>query len=142
MSSKKWMEYQKMTTIAKKFGGANRYQAILVLLGSVGTLTVGELIKFGKKIIKKKEKRTNDLDIENKYTVTTVPEELLDELGDGKDSIISGSQFIVSKTFILDGEKAAFIDIIGDENNPYLIKSETLEKISNYNSEYLIKVEE
>ena len=89
-----------------------------------------------------KEKRTNDLDIENKYTVTTVPEELLDELGDGKDSIISGSQFIVSKTFILDGEKAAFIDIIGDENNPYLIKSETLEKISNYNSEYLIKVEE
>lgn len=142
MSSKKWMEYQKMTTIAKKFGGANRYQAILVLLGSVGTLTVGELIKFGKKIIKKKEKRKNDLDIENKYTVTTVPEELLDELGDGKDSIISGSQFIVSKTFILDGEKAAFIDIIGDENNPYLIKSETLEKISNYNSEYLIKVEE
>lgn len=142
MSSKKWMEYQKMTTIAKKFGGANRYQAILVLLGSVGTLTVEELIKFGKKIIKKKEKRTNDLDIENKYTVTTVPEELLDELGDGKDSIISGSQFIVSKTFILDGEKAAFIDIIGDENNPYLIKSETLEKISNYNSEYLIKVEE
>lgn len=142
MSSKKWMEYQKMTTIAKKFGGANRYQAILVLLGSVGTLTVEELIKFGKKIIKKKEKKTNDLDIENKYTVTTVPEELLDELGDGKDSIISGSQFIVSKTFILDGEKAAFIDIIGDENNPYLIKSETLEKISNYNSEYLIKVEE
>lgn len=142
MSSKKWMEYQKMTTIAKKFGGANRYQAILVLLGSVGTLTVGKLIQFGKKIIKKKEKRTNDLDIENKYTVTTVPKELLDELGDGKDSIISGSQFIVSKTFILDGEKAAFIDIIGDENNPYLIKSETLEKISNYNSEYLIKVEE
>lgn len=142
MSSKKWMEYQKMTTIAKKFGGANRYQAILVLLGSVGTLTVGKLIQFGEKIIKKKEKRTNDLDIENKYTVTTVPKELLDELGDGKDSIISGSQFIVSKTFILDGEKAAFIDIIGDENNPYLIKSETLEKISNYNSEYLIKVEE
>ena len=136
MSSKKWMQYQRITTIAKKIGGANRYQAMLVMLGSVGTLTVGKLIKFGKKIIKKKEKRTNDLDIENKYTVTTVPEELLDELGDGKDSIISGSQFIVSKTFILDGEKAAFIDIIGDENNPYLIKSETLEKISNYNSEY------
>lgn len=97
---------------------------------------------MGKKIIKKREKRTNDLDIENKYTVTTVPEELLDELGDGKDSIISGSQFIVSKVFILDGEKAAFIDIIGDENNPYLIKSETLEKISNYNSDYLNKVEE
>jgi hypothetical protein len=140
MSSKKWMQYQRITTIAKKFGGANRYQAMLVMLGSVGTLTVGKLIPFGKKIINKKklpkEKITNDLDIENKYTVTTVPEELLDELGDGKDSIISGSQFIVSKTFILDGEKAAFIDIIGDENNPYLIKSETLEKISNYNSEY------
>ncbi|MCZ8466773.1 hypothetical protein O8I67_06805 [Streptococcus uberis] len=142
MSSKKWMEYQRMTTVAKKFGGANKYQAILVLLGSVGTLTVEKLIQFGKKIIKKREKRTNDLDIENKYTVTTVPEELLDELGDGKDSIISGSQFIVSKVFILDGEKAAFIDIIGDENNPYLIKSETLEKISNYNSDYLNKVEE
>ena len=62
MSSKKWMQYQRITTIAKKFGGANRYQAMLVMLGSVGTLTVGKLIPFGKKIINKKKitKRKNN----------------------------------------------------------------------------------
>ena len=33
MASKKWMEYQNMTTRAKRFGGANNYQAFLTMAG-------------------------------------------------------------------------------------------------------------
>lgn len=47
MASKKWMEYQTMTTRAKKFGGAANYQAFLVsigMLGGVGLLKSGEML--------------------------------------------------------------------------------------------------
>lgn len=66
------------------------------------------------------------------YEVTNVSEELSDELGDAKDTIKVGSKIRVGKFLEIEGEKSLFIEIEGDDNNPYLLKEEIVEKISNY----------
>lgn len=129
MASKKWMEYQNMTTRAKHFGGANNYQAFLVIAGAV-------ILKSGEFIFNKfKSIRNGKIEDELSkvtYEVTNLSEELSDEFGDAKNIIKVGSKFRVGKVFEIEGEKSLFIEIIGDDNNPYLLREKIVEKISNY----------
>ncbi|UOC11444.1 hypothetical protein [Streptococcus equinus] len=133
MASKKWMEYQNMTTRAKHFGGANNYQAFLVMAGSLG----GAALLKGGEFIFNKFKSIRNGKIEDEllkvtYEVTNLPEELSDEFGDAKNIIKVGSKFRVGKVFEIEGEKSLFIEIVGDDNNPYLLREKIVEKISNY----------
>ena len=129
MASKKWMEYQNMTTRAKKFGGADNYQAFLLLAGSLaGASLVALYDKFKSIRIGKIEDELSNVT----YEVININEEVSDELGEAKDKIKIGSKFKVGKVFEIEGEKSLFIEIEGDDNNPYLLREEVVEKISNY----------
>lgn len=133
MASKKWMEYQNMTTIAKRFGGANNYQAFLVMAGTLGGAA---LLKSGEFIFNKfksiRNGKIGDKLSKVTYEVINLSEELSDEFGDAKNIIKVGSKFRVGKVFEIEGEKSLFIEIVGDDNNPYLLGEEIVEKISNY----------
>lgn len=133
MASKKWMEYQNMTTRAKRFGGANNYQAFLVMAGTLGGAA---LLKSGEFIFNKfKSIRNGKIEDELSkvtYEVINLSEELSDEFGEAKNIIKVGSKFRVGKVFEIEGEKSLFIEIEGDDNNPYLLREEIVEKISNY----------
>lgn len=136
MASKKWMEYQTMTTRAKKFGGAANYQAFLVsigMLGGVGLLKSGEML-FNY-ITKRKENKKKAIELSEKiYEISTLPIEFENELGDAKDKITVGTKFIIGKIFEIAGEKSIFIEILDDDNNPYLLREDVLKKISNYSA--------
>ena len=132
MASKKWMEYQNMTTRAKHFGGANNYQAFLVMAGSLG----GAALLKGGEFIFNKFKSIRNGKIEDElskvtYEVTNLSEELSDEFGDAKN-IKVGTNLKARKLFEIEGEKSLFIEIVGEDNNPYLLREKIVEKISNY----------
>lgn len=129
MASNKWKKYQNMTTRAKKFGGADNYQAFLIFSGLLGGVTLKSLCD---KFKSKRNGKIEDKLLNVTYEVTNVPEELSDELGDAKDTIKVGSKIRVGKVLEIEGEKSLFIEIEGDDNNPYLLKEEIVEKISNY----------
>ena len=130
MSGKKWSEYQNMTTHAKKFGGANNYQALLIALGSVSTLGIlgiGQAIKWYKNQASSKKH-------EKIYTVIDLPGNIKEEFKTDKINIPLGTKFKVGNPFYIDDESSVFIDIINDNNNPYLLKESVVELISNYSS--------
>ncbi len=120
---------------SKRFGGANNYKVFLTM---AGVLVGAAVLKGGETIFNKfKSIRNNKIENElskNSYEVRDLPEEFFDELGDAKDRIKVGSKFRVGKVFEIEGENSIFVEIEGDDNNPYLLREVTVEKISNYKS--------
>lgn len=125
MSSKKWLEYQNMTTRAKKFGGANNYQIFLIAIGSLSTIGFHRVKKwYNNYFSSKKSKKL--------YTVTDLPADITEELKSDQINISLGTKFKVSDPFDIDGESSVFIEIVNDTNNPYLVRESVLKLISNY----------
>lgn len=125
MSGKKWLEYQNMTTRAKKFGGANNYQIFLIVIGSLSTIGFHSAKKwYNNYLSSKKSKKL--------YTVTDLPDDITKELQSDQINISLGTKFKVGDPFDIDGELSVFIEIVNDTNNPYLVKESLLKLISNY----------
>lgn len=125
MSGKKWLEYQNMTTRAKKFGGANNYQILLIAIGSVSTIGLYRVKKWYKNYLSSKNSK-------RLYTVTDLPDNITEELKSDQINISLGTKFKVGNPFDIDGELSVFIEIVNDTNNPYLVKESVLKLISNY----------
>lgn len=117
--------YQKFTTLAKKFGGVEKFIGLIVAgsttigaAGGIGAFIGG--LKIVKKLKAKKEVSTKKNDII--YKITTPGES-----NEGLKFEV-GNEFRVLET---DGD-AILIEKLGDKNNPYFVDKKLLNKISNY----------
>ena len=112
--------YQTMTTLAKKVGGPGRL--CLMTLGSGYIIIRG--VEFGAKRIVKIIKKSSHQKQEE-LRVYKVHKEY--DNGEGPVFLID-DEFKV----LFEDEELVLIEIINDENNPYFISAEVLEKISDY----------
>lgn len=117
-------DYQKMTTFAKKVKGPKNLAGIFIGVGVVIGVAVckgGEIVaeKINEKMNKRKLTGTSDSIV---YSVTA------DGVSDDGLEFKIGDQFRVLQT----DKDAVLIEKIGDNNNPYFVSVEFLEKISNY----------
>lgn len=121
MSNLGW--YQIMTTVAKKCGGPLKLFGLVagggILVGALGTKAVDGVAGSVKNTAAKKKKAREQLKIYNVY-----------EEGVSNE----GLQFHVGDTFkVLERDgNAVLIEKIGDDNNPYFVASDFLNKISDY----------
>ncbi len=116
--------YQWLTTTAKKVGGPRNLVLIIAGAGAVVYKSSEVLLKIGVNVFKRK---SNEEKIEAKSDITIYTV---------KSSGISneGLVFEVGELFKVlesDGD-AVLIEKIGDNNNPYFVSAELLEKISDY----------
>ena len=122
-------DYQKITTMAKAVGGPKNLLALIFLAGSAVTLGVGSIIYF----IKRKKGEENSSQIELKKTIISKSEAnkyktlIEDESNEGVVFNV-GDEFEVLAE---DGD-VVLIDKKNDENSPYYVSREFLEKISSY----------
>lgn len=117
--------YQKFTTLAKKFGGVEKFiglisatSAVVGAAGGIGAYIGGT--KIAKKHKEKKKIKAKEVDIV--YTVITQ--------GESND----GLKFDIGNTFQVletDGD-SILIEKIGDANNPYFVDRKLLNQISDY----------
>ena len=117
--------YQKFTTLAKKFGGVEKFIGLIVA-GSATVGAAGGIGAFigGSKIAKNlKEKKKNKKGKQSTIYKITSPGESNEGL---KFDI--GNEFRVLET---DGD-AILIEKVGDKNNPYFVDRKLLNEISNY----------
>mgnify|MGYP007126585367 CR=1 FL=1 len=122
--------YQTMTTWAKKAGGP--VKLALLLLGG-GMLLGGITVKGGEYAIKKGKQAISNHKEKKKYllnTTQTIYTINQDALCDEKLKFKVGNTFRVLES---DGD-ATLIELIGDDNNPYIVSEKLLEKISDYKS--------
>lgn len=117
-------DYQRMTILAKKVGGPKNLAGIIAGAGVVVGVAVckGRMIvaeKINKKKNKEKLTGTSDSIV---YSVT------VDGVSDDGLEFKIGDQFRVLET----DKDVVLIEKIGDNNNPYFVSVEFLEKISNY----------
>ena len=117
-------DYQRMTILAKKVGGHKNLAGIIAGAGVVVGVAVckGRMIvaeKINKKKNKEKLTGTSDSIV---YSVT------VDGVSDDGLEFKIGDQFRVLET----DKDVVLIEKIGDNNNPYFVSVEFLEKISNY----------
>lgn len=117
--------YQWLTTSAKKVGGPRN---LVVLIGIGGAVTYKLIEIIAKKsipLIKKPLSFNRDLyELKAKQYIVKYP-------GVSND----GVAFVVGEKFkALEVDKdVVLIEKIGDENNPYIVSTELLKKISDYN---------
>lgn len=135
MASKKWLEYQNMTTRAKQFGGADNYQLAL-LAGGYVMFRVGEFAfkKLFHKFRTVKEQRENRLLQGGDYEVLVLTDEQLKVLENVEVSLSVGDKINVKCITILDDVETALVEVNNDEQAIFYIPVDLLESISDYNS--------
>ncbi len=112
--------YQTMTTIAKKLGGPG---VLLVTTMAGGYLILRGVEEAGKTVYHKvREIRKEHLEKVKEYTVN------MDATDDQGLVFKKGAKFKVLES---DGD-AILIELLGDENNPYFVSKEFLNKISDF----------
>ena len=113
--------YEKMTTVASKVGGPKNLFTIVAVGGAlIGSLaTEGINIVTNKIIANRKKKYSNALSsvLHTVHTGANSKEGL---------TIKEGEQFKILEQY----GNSALIEIIGKENNPYLVSKEFLQSIS------------
>lgn len=121
-------DYQKFTTIAKRFGGVKNFIGLIVT-GSAAIGVVGGITAFegGKKIankIKTHQKSKKNIINENDVIYR------ISARGESNDGLKFnlGDEFRVLDT---DGD-AILIEKMGNANNPYFVDKKLLTEISNY----------
>lgn len=114
--------YQRLTTIAKKVGGPTNLVLLIAGSGAV-------VYKGGKILVRKAIKNVNKLYAENSSEISSQIY-IVNKQGVSNENLVFelGDRF---KVLEFDGD-AILIEKIGDSNNPYVVSSEFLEKISNY----------
>ena len=120
--------YQRLTTIAKKVGGPTNLVLLIAGSGAV-------VYKGGEILVRKAIKNVNKLYAENSSEISSQIY-IVNKQGVSNENLAFelGDRF---KVLEFDGD-AILIEKIGDSNNPYVVSSEFLEKISNYNVDCLI----
>lgn len=114
--------YQRLTTIAKKVGGPTNLVLLIAGSGAV-------VYKGGEILVRKAIKNVNKLHAENTSELSSQIY-IVNKQGVSNENLVFelGDRF---KVLEFDGD-AVLIEKIGDSNNPYVVSSEFLEKISNY----------
>lgn len=114
--------YQGLTTIAKKVGGPTNLVLLIAGSGAV-------VYKGGEILVRKAIKNVNKLYAENSSEISSQIY-IVNKQGVSNENLVFelGDRF---KVLEFDGD-AILIEKIGDSNNPYVVSSEFLEKISNY----------
>lgn len=114
--------YQRLTTIAKKVGGPTNLVLLIADSGAV-------VYKGGEILVRKAIKNVNKLYAENSSEISSQIY-IVNKQGVSNENLVFelGDRF---KVLEFDGD-AILIEKIGDSNNPYVVSSEFLEKISNY----------
>lgn len=114
--------YQRLTTIAKKVGGPTNLVLLIAGSGAV-------VYKGGEILVRKAIKNVNKLYAENSSEISSQIY-IVNKQGVSNENLVFelGDRF---KVLEFDGD-AILIEKIGDSNNPYVVSSEFLEKISNY----------
>lgn len=114
--------YQRLTTIAKKVGGPANLVLLIAGSGAV-------VYKGGEILVRKAIKNVNKLYAENSSEISSQIY-IVNKQGVSNENLAFelGDRF---KVLEFDGD-AILIEKIGDSNNPYVVSSEFLEKISNY----------
>ena len=114
--------YQRLTTIAKKVGGPTNLVLLIAGSGAV-------VYKGGELLVRKAIKNVNKLYAENSSEISSQIY-IVNKQGVSNENLVFelGDRF---KVLEFDGD-AILIEKIGDSNNPYVVSSEFLEKISNY----------
>lgn len=114
--------YQRLTTIAKKVGGPTNLVLLIAGSGAV-------VYKGGEILVRKAIKNVNKLYAENTSEISSQIY-IVNKQGVSNENLVFelGDRF---KVLEFDGD-AVLIEKIGDSNNPYVVSSEFLEKISNY----------
>lgn len=114
--------YQRLTTIAKKVGGPTNLVLLIAGSGAV-------VYKGGEILVRKAIKNVNKLYAENSSEISSQIY-IVNKQGVSNENLAFelGDRF---KVLEFDGD-AILIEKIGDSNNPYVVSSEFLEKISNY----------
>ena len=114
--------YQRLTTIAKKVGGPTNLVLLIAGSGAV-------VYKGGEILVRKAIKNVNKLYAENSSEISSQIY-IVNKQGVSNENLVFelGDRF---KVLEFDGD-AILIEKIGDSNNPYVVLSEFLEKISNY----------
>lgn len=114
--------YQRLTTIAKKVGGPTNLVLLIAGSGAV-------VYKGGEILVRKAIKNVNKLYAENSSEISSQIY-IVNKQGVSNENLVFelGDRF---KALEFDGD-AILIEKIGDSNNPYVVSSEFLEKISNY----------
>lgn len=131
MVSKKFQEYIDMSARAGKVGGANNYQAALLLGGFlVGCLATQVWNHFFKGLKQEKEGAAKQANQEQTYKVVRLPKEVADELRKSCPSLTIGTRFHLIDQLAIAGKETAFIDIVGGKSNPYLVPFDILHSIS------------
>lgn len=117
--------YQKFTTLAKKFGGVEKFIGLIVAgsttvgaAGGIGVFIGGSKIAKRLKVKKEASRKKNDII----YKITAPGES-----NEGLKFEV-GNEFRVLET---DGD-AILIEKLGDKTNPYFVDKKLLNKISNY----------
>lgn len=114
--------YPRLTTIAKKVGGPTNLVLLIAGSGAV-------VYKGGEILVRKAIKNVNKLYAENSSEISSQIY-IVNKQGVSNENLVFelGDRF---KVLEFDGD-AILIEKIGDSNNPYVVSSEFLEKISNY----------
>lgn len=114
--------YQRLTAIAKKVGGPTNLVLLIAGSGAV-------VYKGGEILVRKAIKNVNKLYAENSSEISSQIY-IVNKQGVSNENLVFelGDRF---KVLEFDGD-AILIEKIGDSNNPYVVSSEFLEKISNY----------
>lgn len=114
--------YQRLITIAKKVGGPTNLVLLIAGSGAV-------VYKGGEILVRKAIKNVNKLYAENSSEISSQIY-IVNKQGVSNENLVFelGDRF---KVLEFDGD-AILIEKIGDSNNPYVVSSEFLEKISNY----------
>lgn len=110
-----------MTTSAKKVGGPVNF---LILVGSGGA-ALYKVCETGVKHCVKRFKASRRKNIKSNNTIYIITSLVENNMGTPFEL---GGQF---RVLVID-DGVALIEIIGDENNPYVVSTEELKKISNY----------
>lgn len=119
--------YQKFTTLAKKFGGVEKFIGLISGVSAVAGVGVGVGACIGGSKIVKSHKEIKKIKVKEgsiAYTIITQGE------SNERLKFDIGDTFYVLET---DGD-AILIEKIGDTNNPYFVDRKLLNEISNYNT--------
>lgn len=116
--------YQRLVVLAKKVGGPRNLVCLIVGTGAVLYKTGEIVVKQTVKSIKKKTSKERFPESANTNFYTVTAEYTSNE----------GLEFKIGDQFrVLESDKdAVLIEKKGDDNNPYFVSSELLQKISDY----------